>query len=195
MEVKAKAKHIRISPRKVRLVVDVVRGKNVGNALNQLKFTNKKAAGPIQKLIDSAIANAVNDFELAKDNLFIKEIRVDEGATMKRWMPRARGRATPIRKRTSHISLVLGEVVNSGKTGAKKQKIEKPIKLGEKPKKDEGVKIGSKKDIKEIDKVEEVDEKGKKIVDPRGEGRGKHTKIEGKSTKGFASKMFRRKSG
>jgi len=195
MEVKAKAKHIKISPRKVRLVVDIVRGKNVGNALNQLKFTNKKAAGPIQKLIDSAIANAINDFELTKDNLFIKEIRVDEGATMKRWMPRARGRATPIRKRTSHITLVLGEVVNSGKTGAKKQKLEKPIKLGEKPKKDEGVKISSKKDVKDVDKTEDGEEKGKKIVDPRGEGHGKHTKIEGKSNKGFASKMFRRKSG
>lgn len=196
MEVKAKAKHIRISPRKVRLVVDLVRGMNVGNALNQLKFTNKKAAGPIQKLIDSAIANAVNDFELEKSNLFIKEIKVDEGATMKRWMPKARGRATPIRKRTSHISLILGELVDSGKVEAKKQKIEKPMKLGEKPKKDEGVKVASKKDVKEEDKkVDAETEKGKKIIDPRGEGHGKHAKIEGKNEKGFAKKIFRRKSG
>ena len=196
MEVKAKAKHIRMSPRKVRLVVDIVRGMNVNGALDQLKFANKKAVKPVQKLIDSAIANAVNDFELEKDNLFIKEIRVDEGATMKRWKPRARGRATPIRKRTSHIILVLGELVDSGKKEPKKKKVEKPMKLGEKPKKDEGVKVANKKDKKEGDKkVETEDEKGKKIVDPRGEGHGKHTKIEGKSAKGFADKIFRRKSG
>jgi len=198
MEVKAKAKHIRISPRKVRLVVDVVRGMNVGNALNQLKFTNKKAAKPTQKLLSSAIASAVNDFELTESNLFIKEIRVDEGATMKRWMPRARGRATPIRKRTSHISIVLGEIVDSGKKEAKKKEIEKPVKLGEQPKKDEKIETQKDKGVKESKKTEEAEdkkEKGKKIVDPRGEGHGKHAKIEGKSTKGFANKIFRRKSG
>lgn len=191
MEIKAKAKHIKASPRKVRLVVDVIRGLRVDQALDQLTFVNKKATGSVEKLVKSAIANALNNFELKEDNLFVKEIRVDEGPTMKRWQPRARGRACPIRKRTSHVSLVLGELVDSGEVKAKKQKVAAPIKLGAKAKEDEGVKV---KDSKETAKPE-TDEKGKKTVDPRGEGKGKNTKIEGKSTKAFGNKVFRRKSG
>ncbi len=190
MEVKASVKNIRISPRKARLVIDLVRGVKVDEALNQLKFLNKRAKFVVEKLIKSAIANAVNTYELNEENLFIKEIRVDEGATMKRWMPRARGRATPIRKRTSHIILVLGELIDSGKTKAKKQEIEAPISLQNRVREAEGLKIKKDKD-KKVDESE----KGKKIVDPRGEGKGKHTKIEGKGVKGFGSKMFRRKSG
>lgn len=196
MEVKAKVKHIRISPRKVRLVADLVRGMGVEKAIDQLNFTNKWAKRPIKKLIESAIANATNNFELEESNLFIKEIKVDEGATLKRWMPRAHGRATPLRKRTSHISLVLGEIKDSGEKKAKKQKVEAPVKLGETPKED---KKEAKKDAKKVtnknskDK-DEKSEKGKDIVDPRSEGRGGHTKAEG-SSKGFAGKVFRRKSG
>ena len=105
---KASATHIRISPRKVRMVVDTVRGKSVSQALSILGFTRKKAALPVQKLLKSAVANAVenggiNDVE----TLVIDRIMVDEGPTLKRYMPRARGRATPIRKRTSHIRIVL----------------------------------------------------------------------------------------
>ncbi|MCK4540123.1 50S ribosomal protein L22 [Candidatus Parcubacteria bacterium] len=196
MEVRAKAKHIRMSPRKVRLVADIVRGLTVENAVNQLRFTNKKAVLPVKKLIESAIASAENNYELKQDNLFIKEIRVDEGATMKRWMPRARGRATPIRKRTSHINLILGELIDSGKIKAKKVTIDAPVKLGAKAKEDEGVKVKS-KDDKDNKKIKESKKEAdnKKIIDPRGEGRGKHTKIEGKSEKGFMHKVFRRKSG
>lgn len=193
MEVKAKAKHIKMSPRKVRLVADAIRGLELEKAYNQLLAVKKWAVKPIEKLIKSAVANAVNNFELKEDNLFIKEIRVDEGPTIHRWMPRARGRATPIRKRTSHISLVLAEVVDSGAKEGKKQKVDDPIKLGAEPKKDEGVKIKGKKDEK-VEK-ESVEEKDKKIIDPRAEGKGKHAKIEGKSTKGFSNKIFRRKSG
>ena len=196
MEVRAKAKHIRMSPRKVRLVVDIVRGLAVVKAINQLRFTTKKAVLPIKKLIESAIANAENNYDLKSDNLFVKEIRVDEGATMKRWMPRARGRATPIRKRTSHVSLILGELVDSGDVKAKKTKIEAPVKLGAKAKTDEGVKIKN-KDDKDNKKIKEgkKESDNKKIIDPRGEGKGKHTKIEGKNEKGFINKVFRRKSG
>jgi large subunit ribosomal protein L22 len=195
MEVEAKVKYIRMSPRKIRLVADIIRGLEVNQAIDQLNNTTKKAVQPLEKLINTAVANAVNNFELEKDNLLIKEIRVDEGPTLHRWMPRARGRATPIRKRTSHISLVLGEIVDSGKKEAKKQKIEAPIKLDKKPKQEEGVKPEEKKDRKK-EEVEEVkEEKGKKIVDPRGEGHGKHMKVEGKGGKGFVGKIFRRKSG
>ena len=196
MEVKAKAKHIRMSPRKVRLVADIVRGLTVKNAINQLRFTNKKAVLPVKKLIESAIASAENNYELKQDNLFVKEMMVDEGATMKRWKPRARGRATPIRKRTSHINLILGELVDSGEIKAKKTKIDAPVKLGAKAKEDDGVKVKSKddKDDKKI-KAGKKEADNKKIIDPRGEGRGKHTKIEGKNEKGFMNKVFRRKSG
>jgi len=190
MEITAKAKYIKMSARKIRLVVDMIRGANVNKALEQLKFINKKAAGPVRKLVNSAIANATNNFELDKDNLFIKEIRVDEGAVLKRWMPRAHGRATPIRKPMSNIILALEEIKPSGKTKAKVQTIAAPVKLGAKPKEEKPSET-----IKEKEAEPEVStkEKGKEIVDPRMEGSGKHTKIEG--GKGFSRKIFRRKSG
>lgn len=193
MEVKAKAKFIRMSPRKVRLVAGIVRGMEARKALDQLQFANKLAAKPIIKLINSAIANAVNNFELDKSNLFVKEITIDEGPTLKRWMPKARGRATPIRKKTSHINLLLAELVESGKKAAKAQKIEAPIKLGSKPKEDEGIKIKEKDEKKAIS--EEKDEKGKIISDPRMEGKDRRGRIEGSTNSGFVKKMFRRKSG
>jgi large subunit ribosomal protein L22 len=213
MEVKAKARYIKMSPRKVRLVVDIIRGLKVNEALDQLNFIKKKAVQPVEKLINSAIANALNNHELEKDNLYIREIKVDEGPTLHRWMPRARGRATPIRKRTSHINLVLGELVVSGKTETKKKKVEAPIKLDSKPKESastalpaqtgvpadrgKGVKIKDKKKDEKEEKIspEKQEELGKKILDPRSEGKGKHTKIEGKGSKGFVSRIFRRKSG
>ncbi len=209
MEVKARAKYIKMSPRKVRLVVNIIRGLKASEALDQLNFIKKKAVKPVKKLINSAIANALNNHELEKDNLYIQEIKVDEGPTLHRWMPRARGRATPIRKRTSHINLVLGELVASSKTETKKKKVAAPIKLDSKPKEStpaqpgvvtgrgKGVKIKDEKkdDKEEITSPEKQDESGKKIFDPRSEGKGKHTKIEGKGSKGFVNKIFRRKSG
>ena len=107
---KASATHIRISPRKVRMVVDTVRGKSVSQALSILGFTRKKAALPVQKLLKSAVANAIENGSISDvDTLVIDRIMVDEGPTLKRYMPRARGRATPIRKRTSHIRIMLRE--------------------------------------------------------------------------------------
>ncbi|MFH1823082.1 MAG: 50S ribosomal protein L22 [Patescibacteria group bacterium] len=196
MEVKAKAKHIRMSPRKVRLVIDAVRGLEVNAALDQLKFINKKAAKPVIKLLNSAVANAVNNFEIDKNNLKITEIRVDEGTTLHRWQPKAFGRATPIRKRSSHLNLVLSEIKASGKTKAKKKEIEAPIKLDKKPKEDEGTEI--KKEGKKTQKADPTlakEEKGKEIIDQTREGRHGHVKIEGGKGKGFASRIFRRKSG
>ncbi len=196
MEVKAKVKYLRISPRKARLVVDVIRGMKVNKALEQLQFIHKKATMPITKLLNSAIASAKNDFELEQDNLYIKEVRVDEGPTLKRWMPRAHGRATTIRKRTSHIYLVLGELVESGKKAPKKAKIEKPIKINEILKDDNGIKVQNKDEVKKTKKISNKQEgKNEEIKDPRREGRGKHTEIEGNVKKGFVNKIFRRKSG
>jgi len=99
-----------MAPRKVRLVADLVRGKSVKDCLSQLKFTNKKASLAIDKLIKSAVANAKNNFKITDtDNLIIKKITVDEGPTLKRYMPRARGSVSPIRKRTSHITVILSK--------------------------------------------------------------------------------------
>ncbi len=107
---KAKVTNVRISPRKVRMVVDTVRGKSVSQAVHILEYTRKKAALPVQKLLKSAIANASENDGIADvDDLFIDRITVDEGPTLKRFMPRARGRATPIHKRTSHIQITLRE--------------------------------------------------------------------------------------
>lgn len=100
-------KNYRQSPRKVRLVADLVRGKSVPKALLTLRFLTKKAAGPLEKAIEEAVADAKHNFNLKKDSLFIKEIRIDEGVTLLRRMPRARGSAYPIRKRRSHIRIVL----------------------------------------------------------------------------------------
>lgn len=191
MDIKASLNNFRTSPRKVRLVAGLVRGKQVDQALAQLQFSLKGSALPISKLLKSAVANAVNNYELSADNLYIKEIKVDEGPTMKRWMPKAHGRATPLRKRTSHVSVTLGEIKESGVTQAKKQKLEAPVKLGSKPTEDEGVKV---EQTSPAD-TGSATELGKEIIDPRGLGKGKHTKLEGGKGQGFKEKVFRRKSG
>jgi len=109
MEVTAKARYIRVSPRKARLVTDLVRGKKVGEALSVLAFTHKAFAKTLTKLIHSAVANAQQNKQMDVDTLMVKRISVDGGPTLKRFMPRAQGRATMIRKRTSHITVVLDE--------------------------------------------------------------------------------------
>jgi large subunit ribosomal protein L22 len=109
MESKAVLKHIRVSPRKARLVIDLIRGKGVETALGTLEFNTKAISAPIATLLKSAIANAENNQNLDVDKLYIKTAFVDGGPTMKRMRPRAMGRGNAIRKRTSHITIVLDE--------------------------------------------------------------------------------------
>lgn len=109
MEAKAQAKMIRISSRKVKLVIDLIRGKNVGEAISILKLTPKAASPVVEKLVNSAIANAEHNYNMDIENLYVKEIYVGEGPTLKRFRPRAQGRATQILKRTSHITCVVAE--------------------------------------------------------------------------------------
>lgn len=110
MEVKAIGRYIRMSPRKVRLVVDKVRGKQINEANAILDYSPKRAAQPVKKILMSAVANAENNFKIEDiDKLFIKNIYVDEGPTLKRMRPMSMGRAGRIRKRTSHITVVLDE--------------------------------------------------------------------------------------
>ena len=109
MKVQAKAKYIRQSPYKVRRVLDLVRGLPVEDARDVLDFTNRRAAGTIRKVLDSAVANAEHNYALDAEELFVAEAFADEGPTLKRYRPRARGRATRIRKRTSHITVVVAD--------------------------------------------------------------------------------------
>lgn len=108
-EVKATAKYIRIAPRKVRIVMNLVRGKSVSDALAILKFTPKVGADAVEKVLRSAVANAENNFDMDVDRLFISSAFVDQGPTLKRIHPRSRGQAFKILKHTSHITVAVNE--------------------------------------------------------------------------------------
>ena len=110
MEARAITKFIRLSPRKVRLVVDQIRGKGVEEALNILKFTPKRSALIVSKTLRTAVANAESTQSVDVDQLYVKQANVDEAGMWKRFTPRAQGRATRIRKRLSHVTIVLDEV-------------------------------------------------------------------------------------
>lgn len=105
----ARLKHLRMTPRKMMAVATYIRGKNVQAAIDYLTFCRRRAAGPLLKLVKSAVANASHKGGVDVDNLYIKELLIGKGPTMRRWMPRARGMATPILKRTSHVKLTLAE--------------------------------------------------------------------------------------
>lgn len=171
MELTAKAKYIRMSPRKVRLAVNLLKGLTYEQAVVQLQFLKKAASLPLLKLLKSAMHNAEENHELKRSNLRIKSIRVDEGPALKRWMPRAMGRATPLRKMSAHITLVLDEIVPSALSG-KKAKVKKI---------DDIVKIG------DIDEIKDSEVKDEKMADG-----GKKMAA---SKKGFASKILNRRTG
>lgn len=109
MEAKAIAKYVRVSPRKMRFICDMVRGRSVDEALSILKFTPNKGAKILEKVVKSAAANAENNFDMNRDNLFVLEVYSNQGPTLKRWRPRSKGRAFKILKRTSHIGVVVKE--------------------------------------------------------------------------------------
>ena len=109
MEVKAHLKHLRISSRKVRLVVDLIRKMEIKEAQTQLRFINKKSSELLLKLLNSAVANAKNNFNLDENNLYISKIIVNDGKILKRWRPRAMGRSARINKRTSNVTIILDE--------------------------------------------------------------------------------------
>lgn len=129
----ARLNDYRQSPRKVRLVASLIVGKTAVDAQNNLGLLVKRASKPLADLLDSAIANAKNNFSLDVEKLFVKEFRVDAGATLKRRMPRARGMAYPINKRTSHVLIVLDTVDNMPKRKGKVAKAEVKAIKAEKP--------------------------------------------------------------
>ncbi|MFA5358783.1 MAG: 50S ribosomal protein L22 [Patescibacteria group bacterium] len=199
MRLEVKARYIKKAPRKVRLICDLVRGKDVNQALVQLTFLKKEAAVPVKKLVESAIANAVNNFNLDKDNLYIASIFVDGGPVLKRWMPRAHGRATELKKKMSHIVLVLAERVPSKTNDGKKvKKSKEKIEIVNNKPKDETVisktdgKVNAKKSEEEV---------SEEIFDPRMKGKHRHNQNQDKKqmkeagNKSFIKKVFNRKSG
>ena len=176
MKVTAKAKYIRIAPRKTRLVADLIRGKKAEDAQRVLNFTIKKGADPLLKVLNSAIASAKNNFQIESSNLYIKKIVVDEGPKLKRWRPRSRGMVSPIQKKTSHFEIVLEEISET-------KKIIKPKK-----EKIEVIKKPSKEDLEQVKKeeIEEADSKKEKF-------RPETEKSKPKMKKDI-KKIFRRKS-
>lgn len=187
MEIKASLNNLRISPRKVRLVTDLIKGMTVAQAKAQLGFLVKKPAPLILKLLNSAVANAKQNFDLKEENLYIQKILVEAGPTLKRWMPRAMGRATPILKRTSSIKLILGE-------------LEPTVKKAKKVSKPEIVKPGEV--LPEPEKKEEAvapeqalpKEKLPSVARPYGASTESKKRIFSRQTFGNIKKMFRRKS-
>ena len=171
----AKLNYFRMAPRKARLVVNLIKGLSVNEAEAQLIINSKRSSEQIIKLLRSAVSNAKNAKEMNPDKLFVKEIRVDEGPMFKRFMPRAMGRATPIHKKTSHITLVLAESEKIKNPRFKTERI-LPKKEAEQEKREIGKTVKAKK---ESEKPKTAPEKGK-------------TKQSEKP--GFMRRIFRRKS-
>lgn len=179
MQIVAKLKYLRLTPRKVRSVLNVIRGFDVVSAEAQLIHLPKRASQLILKLLNSAVNNALNRYTLKKEDLYIKEIFADEGPTLYRWLPRAFGRATPIRKRSSHITIILStkkEAVVKEKTN--KKEIEK--------------KLAKKTPVKIEDQARE---RTPKIYEKKREDKKRAKEdLRLKSRESFIKKIFRRKT-
>lgn len=205
MKIKAQLNYLRISPRKVRVVIEAVKKMPVEKAMEQLSFLPKRSALPLLKLLKSAVANAENNFKLKKENLTIAEFRADKATVLKRWMPRAQGRATPIHKFTTHVTLILEDKTVSEEDLKKNKKKEEK-------KKDEDVTVVKDWDeAKELVK-EEVEENVRpeeneintgeehkdEIENVRAEGKHREKqhldKIRKKGKGGALTRVFRRKS-
>ena len=126
MDIHASLRSLRMSPRKVRLVIDAIRGLSATEADTRLAFIKKAAALPVQKLLRSAIANAEHNFHVNREDLIVKTITADGGQTIKRFRPRAFGRGAPIRKRTTHINIVLVDRQGATKTVAASSEVQEP---------------------------------------------------------------------
>jgi large subunit ribosomal protein L22 len=195
MEVKAITRYLRISPKKARLVADIVRGLNVIEAEHQLQFIRRKASPLILKTLRSAIANAEHNFGLKKENLYIKKILINQGPTLKRWTPKAFGRVTPIRRRSSHIEIVLEEVKPTEIKIKKKEETISTQKVETIPKKENIETIS----VKEITPVEsKIPEKTPEIFDQRRKGKRRtmqhKDKLGLKKAGGALKRIFRRKA-
>ena len=200
--ISARLNYLKISPRKVRLAAALLRGLTAKEAEQQLAYLNKKSARPLLKLLRSAIANAKNNFKLKEDNLYIKELKVNEGPALKRWMPKAFGQATPVRKQSSHLTLILVDKNNPTAGSLKKEKKKKKIK---KEKETDAIIVNDLKEIKkslpskEINMASDFSDKADDHQPTKKDIKDLSLKNEGKdNTKGSSSKslkkIFRRKT-
>jgi large subunit ribosomal protein L22 len=183
MKVTARLNNLRIAPRKSKLVADLIKGQDVEDALNQLEVHIKRTSPYLKKILLSAIANGENNFGLDKNNLYVYDVKVGAGSTLKRWIPKAFGRAGEILKRTSKIEIVLEERVE-GKNRKTKEEMEKELKKRLKEKKEEEKEREKNKEKSKKD-PDKIAEENKKDED--------YAKKEGPK-KGWAKKMFHRKS-
>ena len=188
MKVTAKLNNLRISPRKVRLMANFIKGQDVLPALDQLGTTVKAGTAQLKKLLESAVANAENNFGIDKNNLYVYSAIVEAGATLKRWMPKAYGRAGAIRKRTSKVIIVLEERVEGlGRKSKEQMEKEKKARLDAIKKQEKEMKAQAEGEEKKEKKSEKVAEK------IEGE-RGKKGEAETKGKGNWTNKIFRRKS-
>jgi len=170
MKITAQLNYLHISPRKVRLTVNLIKGMPVDQAKLQLKFLSKRSSGPVLKLLNSALANAKNNFKLDENGLYVSSIKVNEGPMFKRFRPRAFGKAAMLRKRTSHVSLVLETKENIVKPETKKSKPE--------------IREADTRDLKEGEHLELKSKESSQEKDMS----------KPKSKKGFTRKIFQRKA-
>lgn len=196
MRVNAKLTNLRIAPRKTKLVADLIRGLDVDDAISQLEAEIKRSGLPMKRLLESAVANAENNFGLDRNNLYIFDVVIGAGPSYKRWMPRAHGRASQILKRTSKINLILEERIE-GKGRKTKEQMEKERKqrMEAKKKAEKERQAESERKEKEEKTEKKKDEKTKQkteIEKPAKGGSAPSGKKETKKT--WASKIFRRKS-
>ena len=187
MEIKASLKNIRMAPRKVRLTANLIKGVSAARAKAQLTFLVKKPAPLILKLVNSAIANAKHNFDIEASNLFVKAITVEAGATLKRWMPRAMGRASAIRKRTCSVILILDELA----PGSGKKKAAQKIDI---LKADEVLPESAEREAVKEPPVKERKPSGPAPAKPYGASSQSKEKLFSRQTFGNIKKMFRRKS-
>ncbi len=188
MKVSAKLKNLRIAPRKVRLTSDLIKGLNVAEALNQLETHIERSNPSIKKLLQSAVSNGENNFGLDKNNLYVYDVIVNAGPTLKRWMPKAYGRAGIILKRTSRIEIILEEVEEGKNRKSLKQlEQEKRERLEEKRK--------IQKEAEKKEQEEKETSKKSAIAAKDAESREKKGSLAGgEKRSGIASRIFRRKA-
>jgi len=160
IETKAQLNFLRMSPQKVRLIAGLIRGLNVSDALTQLTFSGKRAAHPVKKLLESAIANARHNHNAKEETLKIETIFVNEGPTLRRWMPRAMGRATPLRKRSSHITIVLSGEADESKEV--KKEVKKENKKADKKEEKKETKVAKEIKTTKVTKVSDDKKEEKK---------------------------------
>ncbi len=190
MKTQVKLKNLRISPRKTRIAAGALKGMDVSEALVEARHMIKRSGVSLEKLLRSAVSSAENNFGLDKDNLYVRDIQVGEGARLKRWLPRAYGRATPIIKRSCHVFLTLEERVE-GKNRKSKEQLEKERREREAARKklekqaEKENEAAMKKEEKTKERIVSTKPK-KEIIEKREEKKN--------SKEGWMSKVFRRKS-